>query len=285
MEYLVDSHCHLASLSLKGKGPQTIDQVVGRAHYAGVTHMLCVACAPSEFAHMQEITAPYPEVFLALGMHPLNLAEEPDYGEDDFLKCFRDEKRLIAVGETGLDYYYERDSALRQQESFVRQIEIARAVKKPLIIHAREASNDIVSILREHRASDVRGIMHCYCDTVETARKCLDMGFYISFSGIATFKGSDNVRDVIKYVPDDRIMVETDCPYLAPVPVRGVENEPAFVRYTLDFIADFKKMGADALARLTSGNFCELFGLSLSDYPQTRTGGDFSTYKLDSISA
>lgn len=286
MTYLVDSHCHLASLELNGKGASTVDEVIKRAHFAHVTHMLCVACELAEYEPMAKLTQNYSEVFLALGMHPLNLKEKVDYQEEDFVKIFSQDKRLIALGETGLDYFYDANNAKVQQESFIRQIELAKVLHKPLIIHAREAHHDTVNILKEHQAYDVGGIMHCYCDGIEMARQCLDMGFYISFSGIATFKGSDNVREVINYVPNDRLLVETDSPYLAPVPVRGIENEPAFVAYTLDYIANYKNMSVQELATITSQNFENLFKLKLADYPICELSfedikQDYMNYKLE----
>lgn len=287
MTFLVDSHCHLASLQLDGKGAKSIDEVIKRAHFAHVSHMLCVACALSEFENMATITKPYREIFLALGMHPLNLRDEKPYSEDEFIAAFNQDQRLIALGETGLDYFYDKDNAKAQQESFVRQIEIAKVVKKPLIIHARAAHHDTVNIMKAHQAYDLGGIMHCFCDEIAMARECLDMGFYISFSGIATFKASDNVREVLKYVPNDRLLVETDCPYLAPVPVRGIENEPAFVSYTADFIANFKNMKIAELAKITSKNFEDLFKLELKNYSPlpdlnlSTANGEFSTYKLE----
>ena len=280
MTFLVDSHCHLASLSYAGKGPQNIADAVNRAHACGVSHFLCVACTPAEYKEMKDLTAPFTEVYKACGVHPLNLEEAKNWSEDELKDCLKD-KGIVGVGETGLDYHYALETRKEQLDSFARQIAIANEVKLPLIIHAREAHADTVSLMKSENARDVGGVMHCFCDEISMARECLDLGFYISFSGIATFKAGENVREVLRYVPLDRMLVETDCPYLAPVPVRGVENEPAFVRYTLACAADIKGIKARDLASITSKNFEDLFNVKLSE-PVTKQA-EISSYKIEKI--
>lgn len=280
MTFLVDSHCHLASLSYAGKGPQNIADAVNRAHACGVSHFLCVACTPAEYKEMKDLTAPFTEVYKACGVHPLNLEEAKNWSEDELKDCLKD-KGIVGVGETGLDYHYALETRKEQLDSFARQIAIANEVKLPLIIHAREAHADTVSLMKSENARDVGGVMHCFCDEISMARECLDLGFYISFSGIATFKAGENVREVLRYVPLDRMLVETDCPYLAPVPVRGVENEPAFVRYTLECAADIKGVKARDLASITSKNFEDLFNVKLSE-PVTKHA-EISSYKIEKI--
>ena len=280
MTFLVDSHCHLASLSYAGKGPQNIADAVNRAHACGVSHFLCVACTPAEYKEMKDLTAPFTEVYKACGVHPLNLDEAKNWSEDELKDCLKD-KGIVGVGETGLDYHYALETRKEQLDSFARQIAIANEVKLPLIIHAREAHADTVSLMKSENARDVGGVMHCFCDEISMARECLDLGFYISFSGIATFKAGENVREVLRYVPLDRMLVETDCPYLAPVPVRGVENEPAFVRYTLECAADIKGVKARDLASITSKNFEDLFNVKLSE-PVTKHA-EISSYKIEKI--
>ena len=280
MTFLVDSHCHLASLSYAGKGPQNIADAVNRAHACGVSHFLCVACTPAEYKEMKDLTAPFTEVYKACGVHPLNLEEAKNWSEDELKDCLKD-KGIVGVGETGLDYHYALETRKEQLDSFARQIAIANEVKLPLIIHAREAHADTVSLMKSENARDVGGVMHCFCDEISMARECLDLGFYISFSGIATFKAGENVREVLRYVPLDRMLVETDCPYLAPVPVRGVENEPAFVRYTLECAAEIKGIKARDLASITSKNFEDLFNVKLSE-PVTKQA-EISSYKIEKI--
>lgn len=294
MTFLVDSHCHLASLSLSqsaqdraaGKvyqGPRSIGEVLARARACGVTHLLSVACTIEDYQHMMKLIAPYDGIFNACGIHPLNLEEAPQWQEDDLISCLQD-PLSVAVGETGLDFFYAAESREAQIASFARQIDLACTVNKPLIIHARAAHHDTVTLMREHHACDCGGVMHCFCDEIEMARECLDMGYFISFSGIATFRAADNVREVLQYVPLDRMMVETDCPYLAPVPVRGVDNEPAFVRYTLEFIARLKGISAKELAQITSQNFSECFHVTLQEpKADNLPTKDISHYKLDKI--
>ena len=281
MTFLVDSHCHLASLSYAGKGPKDVADALNRAHACGVSHFLCVACTPSEYKEMKELTAPFPEIYKACGVHPLNLEEARNWTDEELLSCLKD-NGVVGVGETGLDYHYAPETKKEQLDSFARQIAIANEVKLPLIIHAREAHFDTVSLMKSENARDAGGVMHCFCDEIAMARECLDLGFYISFSGIATFKAGENVREVLRYVPLDRMLVETDCPYLAPVPVRGVENEPAFVRYTLECAADIKGIKAQDLAAITSKNFEDLFNVVLSE-PKGEKAEISSTYKIEKI--
>lgn len=281
MTYLVDSHCHLASLSLEGKAGDSVEKIIKRANLAGVSHFLAIACTNAEFIKTKEIAKDYDNIYLACGLHPLNLEEDPDWKEESLVENVNSSNKVIAVGEVGLDYHYAEDSKDLQKQTFARQIQVAHTVKKPLVVHAREAHHDTVEILRGENARDVGGIIHSFTDSVQMARECLDLGFYISFNGISTFKASDNVREVVKYVPNDRIMVETDCPYLAPIPVRGIENEPAFVRYTLKFLADFKGMSEDALARITSENFQKLYNVTLADIKVPQV--ECSTYKIDGV--
>lgn len=264
MTFLVDSHCHLGSLEYPNKTSSSIDETLSRAHKCGVTHILSVACMPSDFNEMIERIKGFDGIFTACGIHPLNIEDAKGWTDDELKDCLKHES-VIALGETGLDYFYAEDTKEVQISDFVRQIALARELKLPLILHAREAHKDTVSLMRSENARDVGGVMHCFCDSIEMARECLDLGFYISFSGISTFKQGDNVRDVVKYVPRDRMLVETDSPYLAPIPVRGYSNEPCFVRYTLEFIADFLGVSSKILAETTSHNFENLFNVKLQD--------------------
>lgn len=281
MTYLVDSHCHLASLSLEGKAASNIDEIIKRASSVGVSHFLTISCTTKDFADNLKIANEYDNIYLAAGIHPLNLEEDPNWSDEELIKNLKSSDKVLGLGETGLDYHYAKETRDIQIASFIRQIRIAHEIKKPLIVHAREAHKDTINIFKGENARDVGGVIHCFTDSVEMARECLDLGFYISFTGIATFKPSDNVREVVKYVPLDRMMVETDCPYLAPVPVRGIENEPAFVRYTLKFIADFKGVSEDHLAQITTKNFEDLYKVKLTD-PKIKDI-ECSTYKLDKI--
>ena len=281
MTFLVDSHCHLTSLSLEGKAGNDIHKIITRANRVGVSHFLSIACTTKEFEANKKLADEYDNIYLACGIHPLNLEDEPNWSDEALKDILLSSNKVIALGETGLDFHYAPETKDIQIPSFARQIAIAKDVKKPLVIHAREAKNETLALLKSENARDVGGVIHCFTDTVDMARQCLDLGFYISFTGIATFKPSNNVREVVKYVPLDRMMVETDCPYLAPIPVRGVENEPAFVRYTLKYIADFKGTTEQRLADITSKNFENLYGLKL-EQPQYRNE-EISNYKIEKI--
>ncbi len=280
MTYLVDSHCHLADLDCKTKAFSNVGEMMARARRCGVTHFLSIACTTAQFPRMRSLLKDWPNVYLACGVHPLNLEECPDWKDEDLREALRD-PRCIALGETGLDYFYEPQTRKAQMDSFARQIGIALEMKKPLCIHAREAHKDAVALLRSEGARDAGGVIHCFTDSVQMARECLDLGFLISFTGISTFKAAENVREALKYVPLDRIMVETDCPYLAPVPVRGVQNEPAFVRYTLDFIARFKGVSEERLCEITTRNFEELYKVKLEAPPAISC--ECSDYKIEKI--
>ena len=282
MTFLVDSHCHLASLSYPNKGAKDIHETILRARCTGVSHFLSIACTTSEFEKNVVIAKDYENIYLACGIHPLNLEEEPDWDDDRLISNLKSSDKVLALGETGLDYHYAAETKKQQISSFARQVGIALNVRKPLIVHARDAKDDTLAILRSENARDAGGVIHCFTDSIDMARQCLDMGFYISFTGISTFKASDNVRDVLKYVPLDRIMVETDCPYLAPVPVRGIDNEPAFVRYTLKFIADFKGVSENYLADITSRNFENLFSIKLKE-PMPFDSSKCNDYKIEKI--
>lgn len=278
MEYLIDSHCHLADLTYDDT--RSVDAILSRAYACGVTHFLTVACSTKDFEKNLAIAKDRDNIYIACGVHPLNLEDDPNWSEDELKEILR-HKKVLALGECGLDFHYAPKTRELQLKNFARQLELAVELKKPLVIHAREAHKDTVSLLRATNARDCGGVIHCFTDSVEMARECLDMGFYISFTGISTFKASDNVREVVKYVPLDRMMVETDCPYLAPVPVRGKENEPCYVRYTLKFIADFLNISEKKLAAITSQNFQNLYKVKLSA-PKPYSG-NADLYKIEKI--
>jgi len=286
MTFLVDSHCHLSSLSYSREYCNSFAVMLKRAYLCKVSHFLCVACSLGEFKKNLAMMQEYDNIYLSCGIHPLNLNDEEEVLDEHFISLCTSSNKVIAVGETGLDYFYSKQTRELQKKSFVRQIHIAVQAKLPLIIHAREAQTDTLEILRGENARDIGGVVHCFTDSVDMARALLDLGFYISFTGIATFKASDNVREVLRYVPKDRFMVETDCPYLAPVPVRGIENEPAFVRYTLKFIAEYLGMSEDELARITSANFENIYGVKLAQplgCCVDSSASEISLYKIDKI--
>jgi hydrolase, TatD family len=251
---LVDSHCHINFDELHQKLPD----VLANAELNQVSHMLCVSVNLEDFPQVKSLADQYQQVFASVGVHPCyEDVKEPSIEE---LIEIASDSNIVAVGETGLDYFrIEGRDMSWQRDRFKRHIAAAIAVDKPLIIHTRSAADDTMRILKEAGADQCKGVMHCFAEDWDIAKKALDLGFYISFSGIVTFKSATNVQEVAKKCPLDRILVETDAPYLAPVPLRGKLNEPAYVRHTAQFVADLKALPLEQLANETTKNFFTLF--------------------------
>ncbi|MGL5040074.1 MAG: TatD family hydrolase [Aeromonas sp.] len=255
---LVDSHCHLDRLSY-GTKQTSIADVLAKAAKLDVGYFLCVSVTQAQFPTMLEAIAPYPQIFASCGVHPLN--QDPAVNEALLLSQAAHEK-VVAIGETGLDYFYSPENKDVQQASFRQHIRVARALNKPLIIHTRDAQHDTLKIMEQEGADKVGGVLHCFTESLEMAEAAMKMGFYISISGIATFKNATALQSVIKALPLDRLLIETDSPYLAPIPHRGKENEPAFVRDVAQFVADLRQISLGELAEATSRNFFDLFQLA-----------------------
>jgi len=253
---LVDSHCHLDRVDLN---PYAGDfrRFMDATRTAGIGHMLCVSIDPEHYPRMRSLVEPYPQVSVSVGLHPGERGRRDPIPEA-LVELARD-TRNVAIGETGLDYYRGVDDRDRQQQRFRDHIAAARLCGKPLIIHTREAREDTLRILTEEAARDVGGVLHCFTETWEIAKAALDLGFYISFSGIITFKTADDLRAVAAKVPRDRLLIETDSPYLAPVPHRGKSNEPKFVVAVAQCIAGLCGMSVEELTGLTRDNFFHLF--------------------------
>ena len=251
---LVDSHCHLHFAPLR----DDIDAVLARAHERGVSHMLCVSVGLSDIGPIQDVMRRDPSVFGSVGIHP-NEAGGTDSLFDDLARLSAQEG-IVALGETGLDYYrLEGQDVTRQQTQFRLHVAAARHVAKPLIIHTREAAADTLQILRDEHARDIGGVLHCFTESADFARQVLDLNFYISFSGIVTFKNAQALRDVARLVPEDRLLIETDAPYLAPVPHRGQSNEPSYVSHVAQCLADVRGVSWERIAETTADNFFRLF--------------------------
>ena len=256
---LVDSHCHLDRLDLERLG-LTMDEVIAHAASQGVTQILSVGIDLETAADVIAIAEQYPAVYASVGLHPSEQVEiEPDKAAYLQLACH---EKVIAIGEMGLDYYYNDTGLENQRDRFARQIQVARELNKPIIVHTRDAQEDTIAIMRTEQADAVGGVMHCFTESVAMARQALDLGFYISFSGIVTFKNAENVREVARMVPMDRLLVETDSPYLTPVPLRGKPNQPANVKHVADFLADFRGESVAELVASTTRNFQRLFSLA-----------------------
>ena len=253
----VDSHCHLDRLELEKLG-MDLPAVLQAAKTQQVDHMLCVSVSLAEFPAMAALVQPYAQVSVSCGEHPLHQTDVLDVA---LLQQLAADPRVVAVGETGLDYFYSPQTKQLQQEAFISHIEVANQLNKPLIVHTRDAKADTLAILKQYQAERCGGVLHCFTEDWETAKAALDIGFYISFSGIMTFKNADPLREVVKQVPLDRLLIETDSPYLAPVPYRGKTNQPAYVSAVAAAVADLKGVSIENLAKLTSDNFYRLFPL------------------------
>jgi TatD DNase family protein len=255
---LIDSHCHLDFPEFHADR----EQVLERMRAAGVSHALCISVNLEEFPAVAALAETHCNLWATCGIHP----DYPDVREASIRDLLEGatHPRVIGIGETGLDYFRLQGDLAWQRSRFRTHVRAARACGKPLIVHTRAAAADTLAILREEGASECGGVMHCFTEDWDTARACLDLGFYISFSGIVTFKSATSLREVARRVPLDRILVETDAPYLAPVPHRGKRNEPAFVTHTAAFLALLLKIEIEKFEAVTTQNFERLFSISLA---------------------
>lgn len=254
---LVDSHCHLDYPDFAEEG---VAEIVSRARSAGVGHMLTISTQIAAFDQIRAVADAFPFIHCTVGTHPHHASEEAEMAiSKDALVELTKTPKVAGIGETGLDYYYDYAPRDIQQEIFIRHIEAAGETDLPLVIHTRDAEEDTIRLLRDVGQGKVRGVLHCFSGTQWLADQGLDIGFDISFSGIITFKKSEDLRSVVKNTPVERILVETDSPYLAPVPKRGKRNEPAFVVHTAQMVAELKNMSMEDLSKTTTENFFRLF--------------------------
>ena len=256
---MIDSHCHLDSEPFAGDLPA----VLQRARDAGVRRMICIGSGQDITSARSSVAlaAQEPDVYATVGVHPHDVAQmsEADWG---VLADLAGLPKVVGIGETGLDYHYAHSPRETQQTAFRRFIALARTARRPVVSHVREAHDDAAEILRAERAADVGGVIHCFTGGVDDARAYLELGHYLSFSGILTFKSADDIRAAASFAPVDRILVETDAPYLAPIPHRGQRNEPAFVARTLEVLARLRGISVDDADRVTTENAQRLFALS-----------------------
>jgi TatD DNase family protein len=256
---LIDSHCHLNLIDYAALGVD-INTVVRAALENGVIHMLCVGTNLKESEAVIHIAEQFPEVSASIGLHPNETVEtEPTFDE---LVALAAHPKVIAIGETGLDYYRTGASQDWQHARFKTHIEVAKATKKPLIVHTRNARKDTLALLKTGQANECGGVLHCFTEDWETASAALDLDFYISFSGIVTFKTASELQAVAKKVPLERILIETDSPWLAPMPYRGKINQPAYVKHVAEFLANLRSVTFEEIAKQTTQNFYNLFGFS-----------------------
>ena len=253
---LIDSHCHLNYEGLAERQ----DEVLDAARARGVRGFLNISTREREWGAVVGTAERHPDVWASIGIHPHEADAHPDLGAAALIDA-AEHRRVIAIGECGLDYYYDKSDRAAQRERFEAHIEAARATGLPLVVHTRDAEEDTAEILtRAVEGGGVAGVLHCFTGSANLARTALDIGFYISLSGIVTFKNAQDLQQTARFIPSDRLLVETDAPFLAPVPHRGKTCEPAFVADTAMFVAGLRGEAPEALAEATTANFFSLFG-------------------------
>jgi TatD DNase family protein len=262
----VDSHCHLIFSRVRSKGVENdpkygVDAIIKRALEANVKYMLTIGTELTDVAELQAITTKYSSVFRTVGVHPLEAAAHHErYDDDEISKVIEDscaDAKTVGIGEIGFDYHYEKESQKQQDKLFNLQLDLAKRCCLPVVVHAREASEDVVDALKNH--AGVAGVIHCFSGEKYFAQRCLDLGFYLSISGNITYKNSAELQDTIRYIPLDRLLIETDSPALAPVPLRGKLNEPAFVVHVADKISQLLQISPEKVASSSFKNFFNLF--------------------------
>jgi len=253
---IIDSHAHLDYPQLA----EDLPAVLERADKAGVSQVISIGVKLSTVDGPRKIAETHDNVWFSVGVHPHEAGNEPLACDPDAFIAAADHPRCVAIGEAGLDYFYDYAPRERQAASFRVQIGVARQLGLPIIVHARDADDDIAAIIEDKMAKGAfTGVLHCFSSGAELARRAIDVGFYVSFSGILTFKKAEEIREVAAFAPEDRVLVETDAPFLAPVPHRGKTNEPAFTAHTLNTLAEVRGMPADKMAAVTTENTLRLF--------------------------
>ena len=250
----IDSHCHLNMLAQEEGG---LSSVLEQAKNNAVEHILCISIDKQSCTEVLSIVKDNDNLTASVGIHP-NVDQKEVFTVDELINLAQ-HKKVIAIGETGLDYFRSEGDLQWQRDRFSTHIEAANKLKKPLIIHTREAREDTMDMLEQQNAEQAGGIIHCFTENWETAKRALDIGFYISLSGIVTFKNAKELQDVAKKLPLDRVLIETDAPYLAPVPHRGKTNKPAYVKHVAEFIAELRGDSVENIAKATTANFYRLF--------------------------
>jgi TatD DNase family protein len=250
---LVDSHCHINFPDFEGRIPEILQNAADNQ----VEHLLCIATSWENRLDVLQLAKDYAPISASVGVHPTTEGGYEPNADELYEEAI--DPHIVAIGETGLDYFRSSGDLTWQHERFHRHIDVAKRCQKPLIIHTRAAAADTMDTLRDHNARDAGGVMHCFAEDWETAKQALDIGFYISFSGIVTFKNAKTVHEVAQKTPLDRILVETDAPYLAPVPFRGKSNQPAYVKHTAEHVAELRGISLEEVAEATTANFFKLF--------------------------
>ncbi len=256
---LVASHCHLDYITLH-EFDNNFDNLIQQTQDAGVEHMLCVSINLKQYPEMLDKVRSYQNISVSAGMHPM--ADESDEFSVDYLTELAADEKVVAIGETGLDYYYHKGDPHWQQQRFRSHIKVANQVNKPVIVHTRDAGDDTLKILQEENAGRCGGVIHCFTESKNFCDEALDIGFMISISGIVTFRNADTLREIAKSIPDDRLLIETDSPYLAPAPHRGKQNQPAYVKNIAETLAEIRNTSVEHIAEVSRNNFYQLFNVS-----------------------
>lgn len=250
----IDSHCHLDFPELQAEH----ENVFALMHQNQVTHALTISTTLTSFPAVLRVAESRPNLWCSAGVHPDEQVDDHEPTVEELLRL-ADHPKVVAIGETGLDYYRLPEPLDWQRERFRTHIRAARQCKKPLVIHTRNASADTLRLMREENAAEASGVMHCFTESLDVARASLDLGFYISLSGIVTFKSAKDLQEVAKMLPLDRLLIETDSPYLAPTPHRGKMNQPGYVKHVAEWIAQLRGVSVEAIAEATTANFYRLF--------------------------
>ena len=251
---MIDSHCHLDHEPLLSD----IDNIISRSKEAGITKLLTICTTSESFLKIKEIINKDELIYGSYGIHP-HETEQNHINKKDIIENVRENKRIIGIGETGLDFFYNHSNKLRQIESFKEHIEASIELNMPIIIHSRNAETETFEILNDYKGSKLKILMHCFTGSLEFSKQLLSLDSFFSASGIITFKNSNDLRETFKTLPLDRLLIETDSPFLAPVPKRGKKNEPSFIRYTAEKLSELKKISFHDLVKFTSNNFDKLF--------------------------
>jgi TatD DNase family protein len=254
---LFDTHAHLNAVQFE----EDLNEVIDRALQEKVETIVVVGFDRETIPKAIELSERYDFIYAAVGWHPVDAIDMTDH-DLDWLRELSSHPKVVALGEMGLDYHWDKSPKDVQKEVFRKQIALAKEVQLPIIIHNREATADIVQILKEENAKEVGGVMHCFSGSLEVAKQCMDMNFYISFGGPVTFKNAKKPKEVAAEIPLDRLLIETDCPYLTPHPFRGKRNEPSYVKYIAEKIAELKGLTFEEIAKITTRNGKKLFGIS-----------------------
>lgn len=252
----VDSHCHLDRIKLDAHD-NDFDTLIKQCRQAGIEHMLCVSIDLDNYPTMRELVQAYSDISVSVGVHPM--ADKDTPLKPDLLDQLAKDDRVVAIGETGLDYYYHKGDPSWQQQRFRQHMRCAVQHGKPVIIHTRDAGQDTLAILREEQGEQCGGVIHCFTETLEFAEQVMQMGFMISFSGIVTFNNANALREVARHVPDEHLLIETDSPYLAPSPHRGKQNTPVLVSHVAETLAKIRNTSIEHIAEVSRNNFYRLF--------------------------